>query len=344
MSEFYVGNRLLSMRDLNGKKPEIYICTTNRTAGKTTFFNNYVVNRFKKYGEKFMLVYRYNYELDDVAEKFFKDLETIFYPGQIMESKRRASGIFHELFLDETSCGYAVSLNSADQIKIYSHLFSDTQHMIFDEFQSESNRYCSDEIRKFISLHTSVARGAGEMTRYLPVYMIGNPVTIINPYYIELGISNRLREDTKFLRGDGFVLEQGFNKTASEAQKESAFNRAFAKNDYVAYSSMSVYLNDNKAFIERPVGSGRYLCTIRYNGVNYGIREYLEQGFIYMDDKPDNTFRLKITVTTDDHEINYVMLKRNDMFLQTLRDYFEKGCFRFKDLRCKEAILKALSY
>ena len=24
--------------------------------------------------------------------------------------------------------------------------------------------------------------------------------------------------------------------------------------------------------------------------------------------------------------------------------YFEKGCFRFKDMRCKEAILKALSY
>lgn len=104
MSEFYDGNRLLSMRDLNGKKPEIYICTSNRSAGKTTFFNNYVVNRFKKYGEKFMLVYRYNYELDDVADKFFKDLEAIFYPGQIMESKRRASGIFHELFLDETSC------------------------------------------------------------------------------------------------------------------------------------------------------------------------------------------------------------------------------------------------
>lgn len=87
MSEFYDGNRLLSMRDLNGKKPEIYICTSNRSAGKTTFFNNYVVNRFKKYGEKFMLVYRYNYELDDVADKFFKDLETIFYPGQIMVSK-----------------------------------------------------------------------------------------------------------------------------------------------------------------------------------------------------------------------------------------------------------------
>ena len=27
--------------------------------------------------------------------------------------------------------------------------------MIFDEFQSETNHYCSDEIRKFLSVHTS---------------------------------------------------------------------------------------------------------------------------------------------------------------------------------------------
>ena len=107
MSEFYDGNRLLSMRDLNGKKPEIFICTSNRSAGKTTFFSNYVVSRFKKYKEKFMVIYRYNYELDDVSDKFFKDLEKIFYPGEVMESKRRASGIYHELFLNEESCGYA---------------------------------------------------------------------------------------------------------------------------------------------------------------------------------------------------------------------------------------------
>jgi hypothetical protein len=105
-----------------------------------------------------------------------------------------------------------------------------------------------------------------------------------------------------------------------------------------------VYLNDNKAFIEKPQGIGRYLATIKYKGVDYGIREYAEAGCIYCDDRSDNTFKMKITVTTDDHEINYVMLKRNDFFLANLRYYFERGCFRFKDLRCKEAVLKALSY
>lgn len=344
MPEFYDGTKVLSLNDLNGLKPEIYIVETNRTGGKTTYFGRLCVNRFNKHSEKFMLIYRFNYELDDVAEKFYKDISSLFFPGTHMVSKRRANGIFHELFIDDKPCGYAVSLNSADQIKKYSHLFNDTMRMIFDEFQSETNHYCADEVKKLLSIHTSVARGQGEQVRYVPVYMLGNPVSLLNPYYTALGISARLRDDTKFLRGDGFVMERGFIESASKAQLASGFNRAFAGNSYVAYSAQNVYLNDNTAFVERPEGSSRYLATLRYAGSDYAIREYGEAGIIYCDDKPDSTYPTRISVTTEDHQINYVMLKRNDLFLSNMRWYFERGCFRFKDLVCKEAVLKALSY
>lgn len=344
MGNYYDGTKLLSLTDINGNRPEIYMCTTNRTGGKTTYFGRLVVNRFLDKREKFGLLYRYNYELDDCADKFFKDIGELFFNGYTMTSKKRAKGIYHELYLNGEPCGYAVSINSADQVKKNSHFFSDVKRLIFDEFQSESNTYCPNEIKKFISVHTSMARGQGEQNRYLPVYMLSNPVSIINPYYVELGISSRLTDETRFLRGDGFVLEQGFVESAADAQKSSGFNKAFARNSYVAYSSESVYLNDNKAFVDRPQGVGRYMATLKYNGQTYGIREFAEAGVIYCDDRADETFPLKITVTTDDHELNYVMLKRNDLFLFNLRYYFERGCFRFKDLRCKEAVLKSLSY
>lgn len=344
MGKYYDGTKLLSMLDLNGKKPEIYMCTTNRTGGKTTYFGRLCVNRFLDKGEKFGLIYRYNYELDDVADKFFKDLKGLFFPDKTMTAKKRAKGIFQELFINDKSCGYAIALNSSDSIKKYSHLFSDIVRMIFDEFQSESNHYCTDEITKFLSVHTSIARGQGEQVRYVPVFMLANQVSIINPYYVAMGICNRLNSETKFLRGDGYVLEQGFIESASDSQKESGFNRAFKENNYVAYSSENVYLNDNYSFIEKPTGKSRYICTLKYKGNDFGVKEFAESGFIYCDDKPDSTFPMKITVTTDDHSINYVMLKRNDFFLSNLRYLFERGCFRFKDMRCKEAILNALSY
>lgn len=344
MGKYYDGTKLLSMLDLNGKKPEIYMCTTNRTGGKTTYFGRLCVNRFLDKGEKFGLIYRYNYELDDVADKFFKDLKGLFFPDKTMTAKKRAKGIFQELFINDKSCGYAIALNSSDSIKKYSHLFSDVTRMIFDEFQSESNHYCTDEITKFLSIHTSIARGQGEQVRYVPVFMLANQVSIINPYYVSMGICNRLNGETKFLRGDGYVLEQGFIESASDSQKESGFNRAFKENNYVAYSSENVYLNDNYSFIEKPTGKSRYICTLKYKGNDFGVKEFAESGFIYCDDKPDSSFPMKITVTTDDHTINYVMLKRNDFFLSNLRYLFERGCFRFKDMRCKEAILNALSY
>lgn len=345
MPQYYDGTKLLSMKDINGGRPEIYLCTTNRTGGKTTYFGRLCINRFLDKGEKFALIYRYNYELDDVCDKFYKDIGSLFFPDHTMTNKRRASGMFHELFLDDVSCGYAISLNGADQIKKYSHLFSDVKRMVFDEFQSETNHYCNNEVEKLQSVHTSVARGQGEQVRYVPVYMLSNPVSIINPYYVAFGISSRLRDDTKFLRGDGFVLEQGFIDSASKAQKESAFNRAFGLDSkYNAYSAEAIYLNDNKSFIEKPAGIGRYICTLRYGGNEFAIREYAEAGIMYCDDRPDATFATKISVTTDDHGINYVMLKRNDFFLSNMRYLFERGCFRFKDLRCKEAVLSALSY
>lgn len=347
---YYDGTKLLSMTDINGNKPELYLCTTNRTGGKTTYFGRWCVNKFLELNSKFCLIYRFNYELDDVAGKFFKDISGLFFPEYSMISERRASGIFHELFLtrnnedNKRSCGYAISLNSADQIKKYSHFFSDADRMIFDEFQSETNHYCSDEIRKLLSVHTSVARGAGRQTRYVPVVMLGNAVSIINPYFVELGISERLRADTKFLRGDGFVLEQGYIDSAAAAQKESGFNRAFSKNSYVSYAAENIYLNDNTAFISRPTGSSHYIATIKYNGASFGVREFPEAGCVYCDDTPDKTYKYKIAITTQDHDINYVMLKRNELFINNLRYYFEKGAFRFKNLRCKEAILKTISY
>lgn len=341
---YYDGTKLLSLKDINGKTPEIYMCTGNRTGGKTTYYNRLAVNRFLNKGQKFCLVNRFVYELGDSADKFFKDIGGLFFQGHKMTEKSRSKGLFKELFLDGIPCGYSIAINSAENLKHCSHLLSDVDGMYFDEFQSESNHYCPNEVSKFISIHTSIARGQGKQIRYVPVYMMSNAVSLLNPYFSALGVSSRLRADTRFLRGDGWVLEKAFVDTASTAQRESGFNRAFANNSYVAYSAENVYLNDNTAFVEKLSGTNRYIATIKYNGKGYAIREYSNEGFLYVDNNPDESFGVKLVVTSSDHNTSFVMLKRNDMFLITLRNIFEHGCFRFKNLECKEAILACLNY
>lgn len=95
---YYDGTKLLSLLDLNNKRPEIYMVTSNRTGGKTTYFGRLVVNKFLSKGEKFCLLYRYDYELSGVADKFFKDIKELFFPQYEMTSKPMMRGKFHELF------------------------------------------------------------------------------------------------------------------------------------------------------------------------------------------------------------------------------------------------------
>lgn len=349
--QFYDGTKLLSLKDINGNTPELYMCTSNRSAGKTTYFERMLVNRFLKNGSKFGVLYRFNYELDDCAEQFFGEIQSLFFNDYEMVSEKRAKGVYHELFLrnklsdEKQHCGYAMALNNADVIKRKSHLLNDITSIFFDEFQSETNHYCDSEVTKFLSIHKSLARGGGKQVKYLPVYMVANPISIINPYYIELNITKRLKDDVNFLKGEGFVLENGFNESASEAIKNSGVSQAFSNNKYIAYSSEAIYLNDNLSFIEEPPRvNGRYLATIRYEGKDYAIREYTNEGIIYCDDRADSTFPNRLSVTLDDHSINYVMLKANNIFIMNLRFYFEHGCFRFRDMKCKEAILKCISY
>lgn len=343
-SMYYNVDSLLNKLDINNKKPEVFIITGNRSAGKTTDVTHKAIDRFILKGKKVAWLYRYNYELDDVANKIFKDVQGLFYPNLEFSSRSKMKNIYHELYIGDKSIGYAISINSADQIKKNSHLFSDIDLIIFDEFQSETSHYCNNEIQKFVSIHTSIARGQGSQVRYVPIIMMSNTVSLINPYFVELDISNRLRPNTKFLKGDGWVLEVTNNENAQIAQLNSAFNRAFSKNEYVRYSAMNTYLNDKTAFIESMSGKSNYVVTIKVGEREYAVREYLEQGIVYVDTKVDKTFKFKICVTTEDHNINYMMLKRNDIMLSNLRYYFEKGCFRFKNLECKDATLKLLSY
>ena len=344
MGDFYDGTKLLSMQDINGKQPEIYITTGNRSIGKTTWFNRYAIKRWKEKHKKFCLVYRWNYELSDCADKFFKDIQRLFFQEDEMTDKRRANGIFVELFLNDQSCGYCVTLNNADSLKKFSHLLSDVDMIIFDEFQSENNHYCPSEINKLLSIHTSIARGAGEQVRRVPLYMLSNKVSLINPYFLSLGISDRLKNDTKYLKGDGFVLEQTFKENVSAMQLASGFNRAFKNEDYVAYSAMNVYLNDNDAFIDKPSGESRYVATLKNGDKLYSIRYYYEDNLYYIDKSVDSDFKTKITFNASSHDSNFVMMNNSSSYVIMLRGIFEKGLIRFRNQECKSAFFEMLKY
>lgn len=337
--KYYDGRKLMSMKDLGGGDPEIFIATSNRSAGKTTFFNKLFVEEFLAGRGKFILLFRWKHEISDVAGKFFKEIGRLFFHEAEMTEKTRGKGAYHELFLNGESCGYAIAINSSEQVKKFSHLMADADRIIFDEFQPETGRYCPDELNKFISIHTSLARGGGSQVRYLPVYMLSNYVSLINPYYQSLGISKRVRKDTKFLRGDGYVCELAYYGEVAKLQQSSAFNRAFSNESYTSYANENVYLNDNYTFIEKTPPGGYYLCTVKHEGRLYGFRQYRSNNTIHVSPSVDESCTIRYCATIDDLTPDYINPSAIDSYLTTFKSYFHRGLFRFADLNCKNCVL-----
>ena len=174
--------------------------------------------------------------------------------------------------------------------------------------------------------------------------MLSNNVSILNPYFAELGVSARLQPNTNFLRGNGWVLEQGFNEGASKAQLSSKFMQAFSSNDYIGYLTSKEYLYNDNAFIEKMSGVSRYLCTFRFQGKEYSIREFPNEKVLYCDNSIDETYKLRFAVNVEDMLPTYTLRMPTDMFIQSFRRYFSNGCFRFKNMECKAALICLLKY
>lgn len=336
---WYDGSKLISSLDISGLKPTIFAVDGNRSDGKTTWFIRMLINRYKK-GKirKFMIVKRFKYQLPHTDQKIFKLVQQKWFRHDVMTSEKREGGQYYELFLNEKPCGYVVDVNSAFTLKDISQFFADTDAIFMDEFQSL--QYADDEITKFHTLYTSVARGINEPVRYVPVYMCCNHVTSLNPYYKAWGVCDRIDGIKKgFIKGDGFIIERDFNERVSNLQAESGFNRAFKNSEVYEHTVNNTSFIDNFSFIEKlKTRRFDYICNIIVDGVYCSlVRVYDVPGVnYYFSDNVNMNCKTNFVVKSNDHTIDTFLLKRNIQFLYSLKNQFDHGFIRFSSLEIKE--------
>lgn len=333
-SKYYDGTKLLSLLDIFGKTPTLFFCVGNRTAGKTYFFKRMLLNRFRKKRKKFLILKRYNYEIQGTAEAFFKDIEEIErkFHGHIMTEKSFANGMMAELFYDGEPCGYVIAINQADLVKKMSTRFVDVEAIFFDEFQSETNKYCPQEVAKFRSILISIARGGGKQARHVPVYMCSNSVTVLNPYFVEYDIAKRLEKNTKFMRGNGWVLEQTYNESAAEALRREHAHMTGSKD--LAYATGEMYLLDSEAFIEGVGGQKSPLLTIIHGQERYGVW-HCKGGIVLINEKIDPSCKLVAAFNSQDHTVESQFLTKTSGIMRTLKQCYNEGSVRFSSQKAK---------
>lgn len=336
---------LLNKKDLDGDVAGIYMDVTNRSAGKTTQIMARQMIDFKlsKGKAQFAMLFR---EVGEVgASAGLYDSVINYYPdlGNEVRSESRANGLYHQLYLDDEPCGVAMPIKYPDKLKKHSPYFQNIELAFMDEMQTEDGKYLTNEPQKLESVLRSIGRGQGQRSRFFKTILASNPVSVMNPYYIYFGIYNRLKPDTKFLRGHGWVGNFSLDtKAQAEAQENKAFKWA-RNSQYTAYAQDGQYLFDDSVFVSEMKGNFKYVWTLQINGKLYGLRNYYNSGILYVTKKYDKNYKNIITFKHADHNTSTTLVNRTHPVFKHLKLYYENKGMRFDSVETKKDVFDVLA-
>lgn len=339
-SIFYNGKQALSYGT-----PFIFTLGT-RSIGKTFYWTKRQINRFLKTGRKFGFVKRYKEDLKSVAEKFF-DNNAYEFPDHTFDADGFSSASGGRFVIDGKVAGYGMTLNKANRMKGIS--MADVDELIFDEFLPEDGIYLPSEVGAAFSLYQSVARGYGKAIRPdVRFVFIANHVTLNNPYFRELKIRDMYKPGTKILVDPdrGWVAEFTNSEEIAKEISETSFGKMIAKTKYGEYAIKAQFYLDDPTFIAKPNGSGAYVCTLVWNGKDFGVYEYMDDGLLYITHSVDHNCKEIFALTNADHKPNYMIMYRNRMnpMWGYLRYAYDNALIRFQDDECKFMFLEAMDY
>lgn len=350
--KYYDGDYLMSCTDMNGEKPGFYIvCSPERGPGKTTYFSRRLIRNFLDKGEQFALLCRDIGDLGRVASGILNS----YLDNSIFDNERARytcyeriaqKGAYSEIHLafgegeerEDDLCGFVLPIRAAEKLKRCSSNFVHVAVMFFDEFQPMQNSvYLKDEIQLLTYIFDSVARGEGEQSRYVPIILSSNTISLGNPYFTALGLNTKIQSDTKMYKGDGVVFEQVFVKGLKELHQSNPFHRALRKHE--ASRRSNAWINDDGALVMKPEGRGIYLCTIEYMGDMFGLLDY--SGIWFISRKIDK--HVKYVFATDPEKPTTLPQLKMQPIYKRMRDMYYKGKMRVQDSGAQAMLVDLLA-
>lgn len=241
--------------------------------------------------------------------------------------------------------GYCLALSEAHKIKRRS--FPNVKYLLFDEYmleQSSSARYVNGwkEPDLLLSIYHTIDR---EEDRVI-CFILGNHVKFYNPYHMHPAF--RIQEVCPgHIWTSKNVLYQ--NAMPSEALLEHKDGNDFLSmidnTQYGSYAKDGKFLEDNYEFLATLTPSSRYIFTMVYNGIQFGIYCDYNIGIIFISDKPDPSCKFVYALTKEDHSENTLLTrgKTKSTHLSWLSQHFKLGNVRFTSMNVKARVQDGLN-
>lgn len=314
-----------------------------RGVGKTFGAKKYIVKHFKSKGKQSVYVRRYNRELQESLMKkgfpiFFDQIKNEFPNDKLSNN----SEVF---YCNGEICGFAVPLSTSNILKSVS--FENVDTIIFDEFIIDNTgvyHYIKNEVTLFMELLETIIR----LKPNIKVLLLGNAISITNPYFLELNLNLPYNSEYKIFKRDDkgqplILVYYGKNLKYREEKKKSRFGQLIEDTAYGKYAIDNEMLRDSKAFIQKKTPNSKFYFILKLNNKNIGIwLDYKEQKmFISYDYDP--LCPIIFSMTNEDHDEHTLLLKcRTSTFFKSIIEYYRQARLCFENQQIKNQVMNIL--
>ena len=330
-------NKILSYNSL------ITIVIAERGVGKTFGCKKYIVKHFKAKHKQSVYIRRYNRELQESLMKkgcpiFFDQIKNEF-------PKDKLSNNSEVFYCNNEISGFAVPLSTSNILKSVS--FENVDTIIFDEFIIDNTgvyHYIKNEVTLFMELLETIIR----LKPNIKVILLGNAISITNPYFIELNLSLPYNSEYKIFKRDDkgqplLMVYYGKNLKYREEKKKSRFGQLISDTSYGKYAIDNEMLRDSKSFLGKKTPNAKFYFILKLNNKNIGIWIDYKEEKMFISYDYDPLCPVIFSMTNEDHDENTLLLRcRTSPFFKSIIEYYRSAKLYFENQQIKNQVMNIL--
>lgn len=207
--------------------------------------------------------------------------------------------------------------------------------IVFDEFMAEDcgSSYLNDELNIFLNMIDSIVR-----LRDVKIYLSGNAVSVLNPYFEWLGITEKDLANN-FTKGDTWVLENADYEEFRKVRCASSFGKSIQGTKYGEYSINNKFLlDDTLDVMECPKGNKEMMYNLRLHDKLIAV--YRINGMLYFDEGRDECFRTYSCYPQDAKTYVCMYIDKYHPTMRFITKLFLQNVCMYKNLKIKNEIQK----
>lgn len=293
----------------------------------------------------FVELVRHKTELSTVANGYFDRIESNKeFPGKIFKTDNNIGLIADKPQGDEKPdwkllC-YFLAMSQHQQIK--KRTFNKVKRIILDEAildkRDRYHHYLPREFTILASIVDTVSRERADVNGIKPrVYLLGNALDVMNPYFMNYNIGIPKR-GYSWHKNKTMILHYAEDAEYSKAKTTNTVaGRMLAGTEEGGIANQNNFAKLNDDFIMQKTKAAKFTFGVMYNGTKFGIWTDWQNGYYFVTEKiPNNTEKPVFTITLDDNRFNYIAARRAETMLQGFTEMHYVGCIRYESIMLRE--------